>query len=121
MCSKPSIVKCASTVPDAHLGRQAEHLEPVAAVGVEDALDTRRAAGGRRRRSPRPGAGGSPPCGAGPASAARTPDRSRARSASRPTPGTSCAAVAPARYARAVTCPRTSGTTQGRELRRTDG
>ena len=35
--------------------------------------------------------------------------------------GTSCAAVAPARYARAVTCPRTSGTAQGRELRRTDG
>ena len=45
----------------AHLGRQPEHLEPVATVRVEDAVDAGRVGVGRAGR---PGADGAPPSAA---------------------------------------------------------
>ena len=61
MCSKPSTSKCGST-DCAHLGRQAEHLEPVAAVRLERVRHRALERAPGERAVGRPAAGCGRPC-----------------------------------------------------------
>ena len=99
------------------LAGRRKHLEPVAAVGVEDAVDGPADAPRVAAAALRWCRGHAPLRGQ-----AAGRDAGRAAAIGVATDGGhELAALAPARYASAVTCPRTSGTAQGRELRRTDG